>query len=171
MSTRATTLLDQFRTTNFVMQLAFSDLDQDTAIRRLGGDSGPSIAWEIGHILFYRVRIIVLLGHKHEFPYSETFEGDAGDGSTYPTLEDFATQWKTVAEVLESALKSATDEQLDGPIPTAGPHDERTMYDLLTFLCWHEAYHAGQLGSIRTHFGMPEVSKLATQQSEAEVSS
>jgi uncharacterized damage-inducible protein DinB len=171
MSTRAATLLDQFRTTNYVLQLAFSDLDQDTAIRRLSGDAGPSIAWEIGHVMFYRVRIIVLLGHKYDFPYKETFEGDANDGSTYPLLNDFASQWKKIAEALESALKSATDEQLDGPIPTAGPHDERTMYDLLTFLCWHEAYHAGQLGSIRTHFGMPQLSKLAQQQSEAEVSS
>ena len=171
MSIRAATLLDQFRTTNFVMQLAFSDLDQDTAIRRLGGDTGPSMAWEIGHMMFYRVRIIVLLGHKHDFPYKETFEGDAGDGSTYPSVDDFATQWKTIAEALEAALKAATDEQLDGPIPSAGPHDERTMYDLVTFLTWHESYHTGQLGSMRTHFGLPQLSSLAQQQSEAEVSS
>lgn len=171
MSIRATTLLDQFKTTDYIMQLNFSDLDQDTAVRRLNGDSGPSIAWEIGHVLFYRFRIIVLLGHEHAFPYEETFEGEAGDGSTYPTLEDFASQWNKIGKVFEAALASATDEQLDGPIPTAGPHDERTMYDLLKFLCWHEAYHMGQLGSIRTHFGMTALSQVAQQQAEAEVSS
>ena len=166
MSARAQTLLDSIKTTNWVMQLAIGDSDQDTAVRRLGGDSGPSMVWEVGHMLSYRIRIMKLLGHPRDNPYDPMFSEDATDGSNYPWLSELAGPWQKVADELEQVLGGVTDAELDAPVPDGGPHDERSVYNVVSFLTWHEAYHVGQLGTLRTHFGLTAISELATKQSE-----
>jgi len=159
---------ESFKTTDFVVQLALSDLDDKTARRRLDGDSGPSIAWELGHLLSYRLRIMALLGQAGDNPSEAQFDGtsNATDGTDYPTIEEFGRQWKNRHSELERVIGRTTEEQLDTPLPDAGPHEERKLYDALMFLVWHEAYHCGQIGTLRTHFGLPPLSRLATQQAQ-----
>lgn len=158
-------ILESFKTTNFVLGVALSDLTEEVARRRLRPDGGPSIAWTIGHLIHFRIRILNLLGRPRQSIFEETFvKSGATDGHGYPDLQEFWRHWDEVQKELEEVLPTVTAEQLEAPLPGAAHEDPRQVFDVLLFLMWHEAYHVGQIGSLRTHFGLMETSKLAAKQ-------
>ena len=71
-------------------------------------------------------------------------------------------------EKIEAGLETVTDEKLLAKVPTDGnPHNEKTVLDSMAFLVWHEAYHMGQLGTVRAHYGYPSTADLAVAASQA----
>ncbi len=42
-------------------------------------------------------------------------------------------------------------------------HGEKQILDTAVFLMWHESYHMGQLGTIRTQFGLTPTATLAVE--------
>ena len=155
------TLRSIFRTTNNVLMLALADLEDETARRRTRGQSGPSIAWTVGHLLDHRFKVLRLLGVDRESPYAATF-GDtaATNGMNYPTLEDFRLQWAQVHADLETAFTQAPPDLLDRPLPGGGAHGETRIRDKLAFYAWHEGYHMGVIGAARKAFGLPGPAEL-----------
>ncbi|MGC4051076.1 MAG: DinB family protein [Paludibaculum sp.] len=141
------------RTTNFLLPLCLDDLTQADACQRIRNGAGPSIAWEVGHMLDFRVKIMGLLGSPKESPYTARFtDAGAKDGKDYPAIADFQRQWDGIALELEAALETATDEALSKKVP-GGPHGEQTALAFIQFLTWHEAYHIGAIGTIRKELG------------------
>lgn len=47
------------------------------------------------------------------------------------------------------------------PATPDSPHGEKVLLDTIVFWMWHESYHMGQLGTIRTQLGYPSTSELA----------
>jgi uncharacterized damage-inducible protein DinB len=141
------------RTTNFILPLCLNDLADADARKRVRNGSGPSIAWEVGHMLDFRVKILGLLGSPKESPYTARFtDAGAKEGKDYPNVEEFQRQWDGIAAELEAALETATDEALSRKVP-GGPHGEQTALAFIQFLTWHEAYHIGAVGTIRKELG------------------
>jgi uncharacterized damage-inducible protein DinB len=153
------------RTTNMILSLALPDLKEEDARKRIRNDKGPSIAWEVGHMLDHRYKVLALLGVAKESPYAAKFSATgASDGSDYPDTADCLEQWKQVSDELEEAMEAASEESL-GRIVGRSSHGEETALDSIAFLAWHEAYHVGALGGIRKALGYPGPAELVKAKS------
>jgi uncharacterized damage-inducible protein DinB len=138
------------RTTDGIVPLALSDLAEQDARKRVRDGEGPSIAWQIQHMLVSRYKILNLLGSRQECSIEE---GDDTD------IEQLLRQWQEVEQKLGAVMESATDETLNRSVET-GPHGEKTALDRVVFLIWHEAYHIGALGGIRKALGFAGPAEL-----------
>ncbi len=144
-----------FHTTDFILPLCLGDLAEEDARKRVRGGKGPSIAWAVGHMLDFRIKILGLLGSPKESPYTAKFtDAAATEGNDYPDTVELQRQWTAVAAELDAALAAATEEALSRKAP-GGPHGEQTALDFIRFLTWHEAYHIGAVGTIRKELGYP----------------
>ena len=154
-----------FRTTNFIMSLCLGDLKEQDARARARNGEGPSIAWEVGHMLDHRCKMLGLLGIAKESPYTAKYTATgATDGRDYPDTADYQRQWKQVYAELDAAMEAATEESLNR-IVEKGPHGEKTALESIMFLTWHEAYHVGAVGSLRKALGYPGPAELAMAKS------
>jgi uncharacterized damage-inducible protein DinB len=145
---------------NGILATSIEDLtDQDAKARSRGG-TGPSIAWTIGHLCHFKLKVLELLGQPRENPFTAQFEQTpASDGLDYPPLADLAASFSALNSDLCTALASSLD-RLQAPMPGAGPHAEKRILDTVLFLTWHEAYHIGAIGAIRRDMGHKAIADL-----------
>ncbi len=149
-----------FRTTNFVLDLCLGDLKDKDAKKRVRDGTGPSIAWQIGHMLDFRCMAVKLLGIAKDSRYSAEYSATcASDGSDYPGIPDYQREWQRVNAELEAAMEAATQESLDRVVEDA-VHGAKSVLDSIVFLSWHEAYHVGGLTAIRKELGYPSPAEL-----------
>ena len=114
---------------------------------------GPSIAWHLGHLLSYRSNGLKLLGHDADNPYKLAFgSSPATDGRDYPTAAELGAQWTSLSQQFMAALASATDEDLQAPVPS-GAHAEECVQDKFAFFAFHEGYHIGSITALQKEFG------------------
>lgn len=166
MNTMIKPILELYRFSNFVVDIALGDMKNADAVKRSGESSGPSISWEIGHVGFYRAWVLDLLGEKIDNPFGDEFNRDAAsEGDNYPEIGELGRRFRELWPGLEKALEAVTDEKLTSPVNPDGDNT-KTLLDSLVFFSWHEAYHLGQVGSLRTHLGYESISTLATAKSK-----
>jgi uncharacterized damage-inducible protein DinB len=156
-----------FRFTNFIMNLVTSDVTEQDAKRRARDGEGASISWIVGHLLFYRFQIMKLLGTEVTNPLGDAIGDHATDGGEYPPLADIVAAWKQAADELEKVIAGVGDKVLLAKHGDGGPHGEKKVMDAISFYVWHESYHMGQLGTLRTQFGYKQTSDVATEASKA----
>jgi uncharacterized damage-inducible protein DinB len=153
-------ILESFRTTNFVLELCLADMKEKDAKTRIRNGEGPSIAWQVGHLLDHRCKVLELLGTERESPYRAKYTATgASDGSDYPDIADYRRQWEEIYAEIEAAIGTGSAESLDR-ILQHQPHGEKTVLDSIMFLMWHEAYHVGAVGTIRKELGYPGPAEL-----------
>jgi hypothetical protein len=145
---------------NGILTTSIGDLTDQSAKARSRAGAGPSIAWTIGHLCHYKVKMLALMGQPRENPFTAQFEHTpASDGSDYPSLSDLAASFAALNEDVCAALASSGG-RLDAPMPGGGPHDEKSILDTILFLTWHEAYHIGAIGAIRRDQGRKGIAEL-----------
>ncbi|MFQ5349252.1 MAG: DinB family protein [Thermoanaerobaculia bacterium] len=155
MSEQIKPIRETYRFNTELVSLALDDLSQEDAVRRWKDGEGSSIAYLTGHISSSRYGILKALGRETENPYKELYGAGVGskDGSAYPPLDELAAGWRQTAEKLHAALDAVSDEDAlrpsDGSFPTA----DQTLRGQLAFIAWHESYHVGQIGILRTEMG------------------
>lgn len=154
------------RFSNFTINLIATDLTEEDARRRSRGNEGPSLAWVVGHLVNSRYSMMKTLGAEKTNPLADTFGKDATDGAGYPTMAELVKIWNATAEELDGVIASVTDEKLLGEADWTPPHGEKTILDTLSFLVWHESYHIGQLGTLRTQMGYTPTAELAVAASK-----
>src|SRR5262245_7117890 len=94
------------RTTELLMLLVLSDMNDDTARLRTRDGKGPSIAWQVGHLLEYRCQLLRLFGVEKQPPFAIDFTATgATDGLDYPTIEELRAAWEQLQAALADALK------------------------------------------------------------------
>jgi hypothetical protein len=148
---------------NGILATSIGDLTDQGAKARSRGGAGPSIAWTIGHLCHYKIKMLGLLGQPRENPFTAQFEHTpASDGSDYPSLSDLAASFSALNERVCAALASSGD-RLEAPEPSAGPHGEQRILDTILFLTWHEAYHIGAIGAIRRDQGRTAIAELVRE--------
>jgi uncharacterized damage-inducible protein DinB len=153
-------IAESFRSTNFVLGLCLGDMKDGDARKRVRNGTGPSIAWEVGHMLAFRCMALKLLGSGKEDPYAAKYAAvGASDGSDYPGIPEYQRQWEQVYAELERALDAATPESLERVIEDDA-HGAKPALDSIVFLTWHEAYHVGALAAIRKELGYPGPAEL-----------
>lgn len=149
-----------YAVSNGVLATGIGDLTDQEAKYRSRGGTGPSIAWTIGHLCHYKIKVLELLGHPRENAFAARFEHTpASDGSEYPPLADLAASFASLNGDLCTALASSAD-RLEAAMPGTGPHDEKRILDTVLFLSWHEAYHIGAIGAIRREQGRKAIADL-----------
>ena len=150
--------------TNMLMPLILGDLTDELARRRTRNGDGPSIAWEVGHILDYRCQLIGLLGTPKASPFSVPFAtSSATDGADYPTVAEFRRRWQEIEAALQAAVEDADEATLRDSVE-AGPHAGRPILDAAAFCMFHEAYHVGAIGAIRKAMGLAGPAELVMGQ-------
>jgi uncharacterized damage-inducible protein DinB len=150
-------VVDQFKFNSMILSLATGDIKNEAAGHRLRKGEGSSISYLMGHLLSSRYGILKMLGAGDENPYADQFGRNAGprDGIEYPDISEFNAAWDELSPRFHKALQDATDDQLLAPAPDGFPVEDQTMRGAIAFLGWHEAYHVGQIGILRTEQGYP----------------
>lgn len=148
-------LADMYDFSTHTLSVGIADLDEEVCGRRMRDGQGSSIAFLVGHLLACRTQVLMSLGLADENPWHEIFgkNNPAEDHVNYPSMEELAQAWKDLGKTLHDALAGLSDEQVLAPGPDFLPVEDRTNRGLLQFFAWHEAYHLGQVGLLRTEFG------------------
>jgi uncharacterized damage-inducible protein DinB len=137
-------------TTDMIVPLALSDLKEQDAQKRVRNGDGPSIVWEVAHMLASRHEMLKLLSSTQRSPINE---------ADYLDIAQLLRQWRELGQELTAVMESVTEETLTRSVEN-GPHGEKTALDRVLFLLWHEAYHVGALGGIRKALGFPGPAEL-----------
>lgn len=155
----AKTLATQIEFTYNVFQTNTTGIDHATSLKQ-PGDSGNCINWIGGHILAARQTLMLL------FDQPEIWDLDArkryGRGSDPILREGEGRNWdEIVAEFAKSqdqvraGFAAATPEMLAAPLPPdRNPFELENAGQMVAGLCFHEAYHVGQLGLARRLIGL-----------------
>ena len=75
-----------------LIMVSLTEMTDEIARRRLR-DGGPSVAWNIGHMLYHRNQIAAAIGCRAPAVDVTPFDDTATDGRGYPTLPEFRKAW------------------------------------------------------------------------------
>ena len=156
MNNNIKSLGDIFDFNSLTISLALGDLSNDDAMRCARDGAGSSIAFLAGHLLSSRYGILKMLGAADENPYAEQYGQNAEPNDDH-NLEKMKADWGTTSALLTAALENATEDQILADAPGGFPVPDKTIRGGLMFLAWHETYHVGQVGLMRTEYGYPSV--------------
>ncbi len=150
-----------YQTSNRILATSIQDLSEPDAKSRSRSGTGPSVAWIVGHLCHFKIKVLGLLGQERDNPFAARFEhAPASDGAEYPPLSELVASFSSLNRDLCAALESSA-ARLEAPMPGAGPHQEKRVLDTVLFFAWHEAYHIGALGAIRKEMGRKGIAELA----------
>jgi len=146
--------------------LSLTEMSDELARRRLR-DGGPSVAWNIGHMLYHRNQIAAAIGCRAPAIDVAPFADSATDGRGYPEVSELRRVWPEFSGRLVAALNGLDASGLAAPSPMQLPHGERTLLDALRFVVWHEGLHLGQIAMLRSHHGLTPLVTLAQERAAA----
>ena len=148
-----------YRFNSEMLTLALSGLSPEDAVRRWKGGEGSSIAYLTGHLMSSRYGLLKTLGAADENPYKDLYGTGVGskDGSDYPSIAELSTGWSDTAARLHEALEGLSDDDARSEGDGSFPIPDNTLRGNLTFIAWHESYHIGQIGIMRTEMGYPSM--------------
>ena len=151
-----------FRFNSGMLSHGLADLSPEHAVKRLKTGAGSSIAYLVGHITSSRYGLIKSLGAATGNPCQELYGAGVGskDGAAYPPIAELRAGWDQAAEKLHSALDAVTDEAAVAADEGGFPIPDQTLRGRLTFIAWHETYHIGQIGVLRTEMGYPSLRQV-----------
>lgn len=156
---RARGLTGVLQLNDAVLSAALTDMTDNQARRRLR-DGGPSVAWNVGHMLYHRRQIGRAIGCRGPEIDVERYASTATDGADYPTLSILRTAWGDYARRLRDAVHDLDAASLASSAPMRVPHAEQTLLEALRFVVWHEGLHLGQVSLLRSHHGLTPVVAL-----------
>lgn len=159
---RAQSLANVLEFNDQILMLGLTDMT-DVLARRQLRTGGPSIAWNMGHMMQLRNEIAKAIGCRAPGIDLEPYKTGADTGASYPTTETLRAQWNEFSRRFITAIKQLDAATLAGPTPIQLPHGERTLLDALRLIVWHEGLHLGQIAMLRSHHGLTPLATLATE--------
>jgi hypothetical protein len=156
MLNRLRTVSSSLTTIDDLLALSLSDLTPDLVTRPMRNGEGPSILWQIEHMMATRSKVLrVLQAPEPERPQS---------GNAPIDLTRILGDWTILADDVQQALETCAPSVLETP-QKGVPHGEATIFGYINFfLGWHEVYHFGAIGVTRKMFGLYEVADLVRAQ-------
>ncbi len=131
-------------------------VNEDVA-NKVIGENFTSITWMSGHLINSRVFILSLVGGSYDFPFAEVCKGKFDASKDYPSMSELLVHWKAINAILEPLLVNLTEENLNTEIDFKPPTEDATVRGGLIFLLYHEAFHLGQITSIKRNQGLESV--------------
>ena len=149
-----------------LIMVSLTDMNDDVARRRLR-DGGPSVTWELGHMLYHRNEIAAAIGCRAPAVDVKPFNEAATDGRGYPTVPELRQAWQEFSARLVAAVNGLSAQQLEAPSPMQLPYGEQTLLDAMRFVVWHEGLHLGQIALLRSHHGLTPLVTLVRERAAA----
>ena len=123
--------------------------------------AGNCLNWVVGHLVAIYHNVLPLLGQQPVLDATVLKRYDRGsaplrNGADALDISELMKAWDECCMRVDAGLASLSDETLAEPAlrsPTNNP--DETIGSLLSTVCWHQAYHSGQLGVIRRIVGKP----------------
>jgi uncharacterized damage-inducible protein DinB len=158
MNPQIRSVADMYAFNTLTLRVGLGDVSDDLANRRWRSGDGSSIGFLVGHLLSSRYGLLKRFGETAENPYAELFGASAQprDEAEYPPVAELAAAWDEVASRLERTIGNLSDEDIEAPAE-GFPVADQTVRGALMFMAWHESYHVGQIGLMRTEMGLPSV--------------
>jgi uncharacterized damage-inducible protein DinB len=163
---RARGLTDVLKFNDDVLMVSLTEMTDEIARRRLR-DGGPSVAWNIGHLLNHRNQIAAAIACEGPALDLTPYADAATDGDDYPSLREFERTWREFSTRVIAAVNQLSAEDLAAPSPMRLPHGEQTLLDALRFVVWHETLHLGQVAMLRSHHGLTPLVTLVRERAAA----
>jgi uncharacterized damage-inducible protein DinB len=125
---------------------------------RPGGRGNPAV-WILGHVACARRMILRKVGETvEEAPWEPLFaQGSTPAADGYPDPAELTADFDASGSRLEARLAALTDEDAAAEIPNAMPDGSRTVDGFVHFMYFHECYHLGQMGLLRSQRGKPGI--------------
>lgn len=126
------------------------------------------LKWIAGHLTNIRYNISTMAGVPKNFPFADKyvdqtqpppFNRKLNETIVYPTIEELKACWKEISPIFTNAITNLTEEQLAIQMPFNIPTGN-SFFDALSFLGSHEAYHIGQMSTIRRFLGLSAMSYM-----------
>jgi uncharacterized damage-inducible protein DinB len=122
---------------------------------------GNCLNWVLGHLLAIYTGVLPLLGQQPVRPREELSRYARGASAiTTPAdalpLDDLKTWWEESCARVAAGLAALPEERLAERAPFSPTNNpDETVGSLLATVLFHQAYHAGQLGTLRRIAGKP----------------
>ena len=161
-------LYDLMHLNTVLIREAIDQFDEDKAKERILGGSKNSFKFMLGHMMWIRCLMSKTLGEARSFPWTDKFGHNQSqtDGSDYPKLSEPAAAYKELADFLERKLEGLSEEELMKSADNVAGEQEQTVRGAVSFWVWQDCYHTGQVGSILTTLGLPDMKTLYYQKKE-----
>lgn len=150
-------IADTKRISDFFVEIMTADLTDEQAKTRVREPEGASIIWHLGHICQARCEFLKVLDVEVEDTFEPLFERTvaATDGANYPSITELRASWTKLAARVSEEFERATEEQLLKPFEMLDQLlGEQNTLGVLTYILWHEVFHVGEIGTIRTLLGL-----------------
>lgn len=143
-----------FRQNAHLLEKSVGDLRSEEWLQRPAEGSNP-VLWIVGHVIWSRSRVLALLGEEWTRPWLPLFARGAtlGEDAQYPLPEEMKAAFQDVTVHLTAALDAAPTEALAAPVGDKTPSYDGTVGGMVTFLAFHETFHAGQVAYLRCWLG------------------
>jgi len=153
------TLLHSLGTAKFVVNRNVEGVNHRDSLVHPQPD-GRTFNWILGHMVRTRNEILELIGLKPFYPKSkfEVYSPKGFSEAKALDVEELKSCFNTLQGELEEGIKSLSSGKLNEPA-TLRPDRKDTVGSILATVFWHEAYHAGQLGTMRRVIGKEGVIK------------
>lgn len=123
--------------------------------------AGNCMNWVVGHLLAIYHNVLPLLGQEPVLDATALKRYDRGSAPLRNSadaldISELMKAWDECCMRVDAGLASLSDETLAEPAPRSPTNNpNETIGSLLSTVCWHQAYHSGQLGVIRRIAGKP----------------
>lgn len=139
---------------SFNMQIIkqyFSDFNEDEMVYSLQRNN--EIGWEFGHIVLCRFMIKQMLGQSVEDigKWKECF--DIGSNGLWSDKNLKKIDLDEAIEAIEISLDDKAVESLEKPMKHFIANEEKTLFDNILFMFWHESHHLGKISCARKALG------------------
>jgi uncharacterized damage-inducible protein DinB len=144
-----------FKLNNGVVRTALDGLPADDFWRRPDAGGNP-LGWMLGHITGSRYNLLNRLGDPAKTAWGNIFARGMplAEVQAYPPREALLAAWQETHPRMRDAFRSVSAETLAEKLGRRiGPLEDPTVGETVTFLAFHEAYHAGQMGYVRRLLG------------------
>ncbi|HJX28011.1 MAG TPA: DinB family protein [Thermoanaerobaculia bacterium] len=145
-------LRHQTKMTNMVFQANTNGLTQEESLIQ-PHPGGNCLNWVVGHLVCIYNNILPLLGQEQVRNDLQRYDRGTPPIQDPAEAKDFGelmAAWNETVQRFDAGLANLTPEVLDRESPI-GPEPGRTetVRSLLSIICFHQAYHAGQTGVLR----------------------
>ena len=149
----STAMIGQLKTNDYVVKTQFKGLTDDDLLLQ-PESRGNCANWVLGHIVYGRSNILVCLGEEPNWGDEEgamyAFGSPAITGADSPhlSMEQLIAVFDATQAQIITKLEATSDAEMDKPFR------DSTVGQNLSFLVWHESYHAGQFEYLRQLTGV-----------------
>ena len=156
------TLASTYHRCTRLVDRALADLSDAQAGHRSRDGEGSSITFIAGHLLACRASLLSWFGSRDSNPWRETFGAGATPRSAaeYPPIAELRAQWSEVGREFHNMLEGLEAATILATSPHKVPGDDQSNRGLLQDLGFHECYHLGQIGMLRTDQRLPSLQSL-----------